>query len=186
MTVAVDAKLAAKLVRGLESRFAKAASRGIVRGAMRARAKIQRETPKDQGQTKASWRLERSALIATGDHVLATWTNDAPHAGILENGARPHNVNPEGWQAIYRWVERHRSLFSGGGAAKRREDFTPAPFRGPDPQIEAITNGIVRKIAREGQKPTYFVRNMLDDLTRMAEQETQAVVDAEMRAARAP
>lgn len=186
MTVAVDANLAGKLVRGLESRFAKAASRGMVRGAMRARAMLQRATPKSQGQAKGSWALHRATLIAVGDQILATWVNDAPYAGVLELGARPHPVNPEGWQAIYRWVETHRSLFSGFGAAQPRVSFTPGPFRGPDPQVEAVTNGIVRKIAREGQRPTYFIRNMLDDLTRVAELETQAALNAEMRNARAP
>lgn len=166
--VGVD-ELPRVLERG-EQRFEKALLRGSRRGAERARAIMVKRTPTDQGQLRASWKV----VIRDG---AAELINDAPHAGIVEMGARPHKVSAEGWAAIYEWVRRHPQLYSGNGrdeqgrfTGRRRGNSptvaqlaTQGPFRGLDPEISGITWAIVRKLNREGQKPTFFVLRSLDE-----------------------
>ncbi len=107
--------------------------------------------------------------------TLAELVNDAPTIAIVELGARPHRISPEGWLALYEWVRRHYRTAGGGayvlGGAGRmvrpsRVDPT-RPFQGSDPRITVITNAIAWKIRKHGQKPTFFVRNSLDDLRQL-------------------
>lgn len=152
-----------------EVKIRRAVARGALAGAHRGRALIVRKTPRDQGQMAASWRVEPGAVEFTSmAATLAELVNDAPHVVIVEVGARPHTVSPEGWLAIYEWVRRHHrggKMGGGGRMRPRRSAFVGlTPFRGDDPVISSITNAIVRKIKREGQKPTFFVREALPDL----------------------
>lgn len=166
-------------------RFEAAVRKGVVRGAQRSRARIQRATPKDTGQTKASWRISVSPATKSIEQTVVIWKNDAPHAGVLELGARPHGMSPAGWAAIYNWVRRHGKSFNVARKRDARGKFLPGArvagdaagaYKGPDPEISAITNAIVQKIAKEGQRPRYFVRNILDELRAMAAAEVQATV----------
>src|SRR5262245_18169728 len=92
------------------SREAKGVRRKIERGALRAahrgKALLVRKTDEkgitDLGQFKNSFQVERGA--ARG--IVAELWNDAPHAGIIELGPRPHPVSREGWEAIREWVAR--------------------------------------------------------------------------------
>lgn len=171
ITVGID-QLPAALQRG-EQRFEKALARGLRMGAERGRGVIVRRTPMDLGQLRASWKVKAHDMVA---ELL----NDAPHAGIVELGARPHRVNAEGWQAIYEWVRRHPEMY---GATKPRTKASATtaqlvkmgPFKGLDPEISRITWAIVKKIQKFGQKPTFFVRDSLDILHRalIAEVERQ-------------
>jgi hypothetical protein len=154
-------QLPAELARG-EKRFERALERGLRRGAERGRAIIVKKTPTDLGQLRASWKVKSAQMVAE-------LINDAPHAGIVELGARPHAVGPEGWHAIYEWVRRHPEMYGEKKARTRvsaslSDLATSGPFKGSDPEITAITNAIVQKIRRYGQKPTYFVRNNLESL----------------------
>ena len=128
---------------------------GARAGAQRGRSHIVRKTPRDQGQLAASWKVNRGS----GD-VLAELINDAPHISIVELGARPHKVSREGWLAIYEWVRRHfrGGELGGGGSMRPRRDGSV------DPAIASITWGIVKKIEKVGQKPTFFVLNELPTL----------------------
>lgn len=153
-----------------------AVAKGTTYGAHRGRALIVRRTPTDQGQLRASWRVVAGVLRkgseGFADVKLAELINDAPHITIVELGAKPHAVSPEGWTAIYEWVRRHYRSAGGGvyamGSAGRMVPRSKQPIRGPwkgdDPRIEAITNGIVWKLRKYGQKPTLFVRNSVDEL----------------------
>lgn len=153
-----------------------AVEKGTQAGAHRGRALIVRRTPTDQGQLRASWRVVVSAVRkgveGFADVKLAELINDAPHITIVELGARPHTVNPEGWTAIYEWVRRHFRSAGGGvyamGSAGRMVPRGKSPIKGPwkgdDPRVEAITNAIVWRIRKYGQKPTLFVRNSVDEL----------------------
>lgn len=136
---------------------------GARAGAERGRAYIVSKTPTDLGQLRASWKVRKGA----GD-VFAELVNDAPHIAIVELGARPHMVSAEGWAAIYEWVRRHHRGGKLGGAGSMRPRRTLAapvgPFKGDDPEISAITWGIVRKIQKYGQPATLFVLNSLDTL----------------------
>ncbi len=159
-----------------EQGIRRAIAQGALAGAHRGRALMVQNTPSDQGQLRASWKVRPGVREFTGfSESLAELINDAPHISIVELGARPHAVNPEGWQAIYEWVRRHYRggmgpagvrQYSLGGAGRMRPRGRGAtgPFRGDDPVIESITNAIVWRIRKFGQKATLFVRNSVDDL----------------------
>lgn len=156
-------------------RIRRAVAQGALAGAHRGRAIMVKNTPTDQGQLRAAWKVKPGATefdAADVNTTLAELINDAPHIAMVELGARPHKVNPEGWQAIYEWVRRHyRSAAGGvytlGGAGKmtsRGKGAVTGPFKGDDPRVSAITNAIVWKIRKHGQRATLFVRNSIDDL----------------------
>ena len=86
---------------------------GMVFAAERGRTFIVKRTPKDQGQMQAAWKVKRHRMmrkhrggLPIGD--VAVLLNDAPHAGVVEAGARPHPVSPAGVAALHAWVWRHR------------------------------------------------------------------------------
>lgn len=149
----------------------RAVSIGLLRGAHRGKSLMTRNTPVDQGQLKASWRVRKPV----GDIVKAELINDAPHAGIVEMGARPHKVSAEGWAAIYEWVRRHfgftTTVRSGKNKGKQSRMKKVKGDTGEDPGLSEITWGIVKKIEREGQLPTWFVRKRLPQLHNITIQE---------------
>lgn len=127
---------------------------------------IRHHTPSDLGQMSKSWRVvnQRRGKGKTGlSQDICELLNDAPHAGVVESGARPHKVSPEGWWSIYEWVERHfpDAADEGGGL----------DAYGNDPGFSRITWAIVRKIGREGQKPTHFVRDKMPVFMQIAHKE---------------
>ena len=171
-------------VRRDAERCRQAIVRGTLVGAERSRAILVRRTPTDQGQLKASWKVRGNHAAGLSDRELeiAETRNDAPHAGIVELGARPHGLSPEAWIALYEWVRRHPDLWA-GTTLNRKGELVAGPrknnrrarttargpltaYDGPDPVITAITNAIAAKFRREGQKPTYFVRDSVPACTR--------------------
>lgn len=159
-----------------ERTIRRAISVGALAGAHRGRALMVRRTPVDQGQLRASWKVTPGVHEFSGvSKDLAELINDAPHIAVVELGARPHKTSREGWNAIYEWVRRHfRAAVGGvyvmGGAGK----MTPRAKDGSlDPRVAAITWAIVKKIARDGQKPTLFVRNSVDELREVMAYELQ-------------
>jgi hypothetical protein len=165
-----------------------AVAKGTTAGAHRGRALIVRRTPTDQGQLRASWRVVAAAIRkgveGFADVTLAELINDAPHITIVELGAKPHTVSPEGWTAIYEWVRRHYRSAGGGvyamGSAgtmvRRSKRPVGGPWKGDDPRVEAITNAIVWRIRKYGQKPTLFVRNSVDELRDVMAKELNAAL----------
>lgn len=153
--------LPAELARA-EGAVLRAVVRGMRLGCERARAIMVKRTPTDRGELRASWKVKAGELATE-------LINDAPHAGIVELGARPHKVSAEGWAAIYEWVRRHPALY-GQKRARTKVSGTLAdlarigPFKGLDTKISSITWAIVKKINREGQKPTFFVQKSMDEL----------------------
>lgn len=154
-----------------ERQIRQAISRGALAGAHRGRAIIVKNTPTDQGQLRAGWRVtSRSREFSGFADTLAELINDAPHITIVELGAKPHKVSREGWMAIYEWARRHyrgavtgagvKVYTLGGGGTMRGRKRNGAL----DPDIERITWAIVAKIKKKGQKATLFVRNSTDDL----------------------
>lgn len=152
-----------------EKTIRRAIARGALAGAHRGRALMVRNTPTDQGQLRASWKVKPGVHEFSGvSQDLAELINDAPHISIVELGARPHAVSREGWEAIYEWVRRHfrGGVMGGSGSMRPRMRGAGGRFAkdGKDPVIAGITWAIVRKIKKYGQKPTLFVRNSVDDL----------------------
>lgn len=164
---------------------------GTTAGAHRARGLLARKTPKDTGMAKAAWKVT-SGIPSLG--ILAELHNDAPYVGILEKGARPHSVNKEGWAAIYRWVLRKglagkrvresqrktkniRTLGQAFNSIGRIEHN-----RARERQAAAITWAIVGKIRKEGQRPTYFVRDAMPKVRSYMRSEVRKRLNALFRA----
>jgi len=166
--IAVDLSELPDLLDLGERRMRRAIAAGALAGAHRGRAVMVKRTPVDQGQLKAGWRVKAGDKEFTGpDSTLAELINDAPHISMVELGARPHTVNPEGWAAIYEWVRRHfrGGQLGGKGRMRPRGMFAGLqPFKGEDPVITQITNAIVFKIRKYGMRATLFVRNSVDEL----------------------
>lgn len=106
--------------------------------AHRGRTLLVRKSPVDRGNFKNAWRVR---TIAGGAEIQ----NDAPYAGIIELGARPHPVSREGIEALTGWARRH--------------------FPGVDEkEHKSIAFAIAAKLKKYGQKPTYLVRDSMDEL----------------------
>lgn len=109
--------------------------------------------PVDRGRLKQSFRVRRKGVSGHPEIVAS-----APYAGIVEMGSRPH------WAPLaplVRWVRRHAKLFnlsSAGTGRDKRGRFTVGAF-------VRIARGIQRKIAREGTKPRWFVKQRLPQLS---------------------
>lgn len=75
--------------------------RGLAAGADRGQALLVRKSKgvNYMGQFMNSWHVPMRR-----DRNTATVRNDAPHAGIIEAGARPHGVNGAGRLALLEWV----------------------------------------------------------------------------------
>lgn len=147
-------------------------NKAMKRSAMKARTKLARKTPKDLGQAKAGWKV--SSLIKGTSRSRIDVYNDAPHVGVIELGARPHGVNLEGRIAIYEWVLRNipREELIG----PRRKGSRMKKLK--NDQAMKITQAIVHKIRAHGQKPTYFVRSSMDEITAEFGKEVEKQISA--------
>ena len=108
------------------------------------------------GAYRAAWTVQRE---------LHGWAieNDAPYAGIIERGARPHKVSEEGWNSIYLWVLR---VLKGGLVDKQKERKDRGLKRKTQAELAAeITWAIVKKIEKHGQRPRWLVRDSMPRLT---------------------
>jgi hypothetical protein len=161
-------------IRAFESAVFRAAEKSIVH--------LQRKTnligKNDRGQFRSSWFVEKRAN--GGWNVV----NDAPHAGIIEEGARPHGVNQEGWNAIYEWARRHFRFTTAVTKAPRRGASGPIQRRrskpqtvrgdiGDDPFLSAVTWGIVKKLKKEGQEPTFMVASTIPTMKKIVKEEVE-------------
>jgi hypothetical protein len=183
-------KLAGQLKRRNQATL-RAVAVGALRGAHRGRAIIVRETPVDQSQLKQSWKVEpgnaalrrgeRASMSRLITQILAELRNMAPHAGIVELGARPHPVSPEGIIALADWAKRVLDLsftdnVSGpvqiktGGRRQMRKDAREAAA------LE-IAQRIAWKIRKYGQEPTYFVKGSLPLLLQAVEIEVEKAIN---------
>ncbi len=127
--------------------------KGVQAGAVSGERLLVSRTPTDRGELRRGWRTRPG-----GPKVPAVLHNDAPHAGIVEGGARPHPVSREGVESIMGWVRRN--------------------IGGDPEQVKRITWGIVRKLRRRGQEGTFFIRDSLDDLSAMTKVQVDARLDA--------
>lgn len=131
-----------------------------------------RITPVDQGQLKNSWRVRASRGTGIGGgNLVATLSNDAPHAGIVEGGARPHPVSNEGIAAIHAWVWRNRKDFGFTTRSGRAQGG-----KGVKAATLGIAYAIANKIKREGQEPTFFVKDSMPVLQKIAAREVAMAI----------
>lgn len=143
-----------------------AIKRAVKRAKVRGIGVLKANTPKnDTGLLKNAW-------IVTEDGV----TNTAPHAGIVERGARPHTVNRAGIEALTEWVRRKglvvRLVRRGPVPKARRLTRKEAAV---DSDVASIVWAIVAKLKREGQEGTFYIEKSIPRLTEILEEE---VLDA--------
>lgn len=161
-TIRIQAKDVPAILLGRDRKVREATLRGVRMAAQRTKSILVSRTPVDTGQLKNTWRKRDISSIHAGKYTnlqgpVAEVYNDAPHAGIVEMGARPHGVNAEGRASILRWVERH--------------------FSGLSPQeMEGIVFAIVAKLKKHGQKATYFVRNSMPEVEKAVHAEIERAI----------
>jgi hypothetical protein len=115
----------------------KVINKGLNKAAHRGRSMLVKKTPVDMGQMKNSWRVIKTDIV-----------NDAPHAGIIEEGARPHKVNAAGIASLTAWARRKLGV--------------------NEKEAKGIAFAIAKKLEKEGQKGHFIVRDSVDDLRRFA------------------
>lgn len=160
-----------------------AIAKGALRGAHRGRAVLVKETPVDQGELKAGWKVhpgdrnvlrgKRTLRSAIFGIRLASIDNSAPHGGIVEIGARPHSISEEGMEALTDWVLRHIRF------RLRRKARGDSRSKGDRRLVQAreIADRIAFKIRKYGQEPTYFVKGCLPLLYGFTESEVERAIE---------
>lgn len=136
----------------------RAVADGMRLGAERAKGILIRRTPTDTGRMRNSWKV-RSTGARRGGLREYELINDAPYAGVIEHGARPHSVNREGVAAITAWARRK---------------FPSAN----EQQLRGIVWGIVNNLKRKGQRPTFFVRDSRKDIASAVKSEVDRRISA--------
>lgn len=132
--------------------FPQAVRRGLIGAARRGQTHMVRKTPTDQGQLRNSWGVRQIPE--------PTLANIAPHAGIVERGARPHPVSDAGMLELEAWALRNPEVIAAF------QDDGKGRLRTREQAARAAAGAIAWKLRHHGQEPTYFVRNELEALTR--------------------
>jgi hypothetical protein len=123
--------------------------------ALRASAKLSKEQPKDNGVLQAAYGPSAVSVYPADKGKTVMLHASAPHAGIIERGARPHPVSAEGRAAIKQWVIRKGIA---ADAALQPE------YKGRDiADIAAIIADLIcKKIAAKGQKGNFLVSKTVE------------------------
>lgn len=154
-TITIRPKDLGRTLRGeakfVRSSMTKAARAAAMRGVGEMVDRVQKADKVYLGQFSQSWRV-------TQDPRGIVLYNSAPHAGIVEQGARPHPVSQEGREAIVRWAMRRLSLSE-------------------QEAIAAMTR-IVAKLRVKGQKGTFLLRSAQPVLTKFYADELTRIIRA--------
>lgn len=131
---------------------------------------VAKDAPVDTGRLKQSARLRKRGKSGHPEIVF-----DAPYAGPVEQGSRPHWVP---MTALVRWVRRHAGAFGLAKRApsapkklsddpKKRRRQTKALARRVawDDNVVSIARAIRLKIARVGTKPRWYVKKNIPRLS---------------------
>jgi hypothetical protein len=118
---------------------------GVERGLLRSLPDLVKASPVDTGQFASSWAVERPSE----DSVLLL--NSAPHAAVIEYGARPFTppIGP-----LLAWAKR-----------VLQDPKTPNDPSNPNdygPNVRALAFAVQAKIAREGMEPHHIVESNLN------------------------
>lgn len=118
------------------------------------------DTPSDRGQARAAWDVDR---VPGGADLF----NDAPYAGALEAGSRPHRPP---FEPILRWVVRKFGLKMQNKSSSKRgfEDLGDVPE-----ETRAVAWAVCEKIAQEGTEGNWMVRDNLPKLERILKREVE-------------
>lgn len=134
-----------QFARDLERRvkeIPKEIKKGVVEGARKGKRTLQAANPRDTSKMADDWSVD----VDEGEKIAVTIKNDAPYAGIVEVGARPHGVNAEGLESIRQWAIRKLGV--------------------TQEEAEQVAWAVAAKLKARGQKPTYFVKNNLENITK--------------------
>jgi hypothetical protein len=110
----------------------------------------------DMGSYKAGWQVRELA-----DETRLE--NNAPHAGVIEGGARPFTPP---LQPLIDWVERKAGDL---GIASKPFGGRASLSDAQRAEAKRIAYAIQQKFKREGIKPRYVMRGRLDDAQRAVE-----------------
>jgi hypothetical protein len=153
-------------------------TRAGIRAAQRGKARLVAATDEkgitDMGQYKNSFHVQKGAK-----DIPAVLFNDAPMAGVIELGARPHPVSQEGIEAIAAWARRKLGLsqvevsgpvMKGAGGRKKLARSVQNDI------AMAIAISIARKIRHEGQKPRFVFKDELGNLRKFWREELERLL----------
>lgn len=140
------------LIKSRTSRNPAAIMKGLEAAANRGRGVLTEAMPVYKGHLKNAW-----DVLKPGPREVALY-NDAPYAGIIERGARPHSVSPEGFAAIREWVR--------------------IKIGGSDAEIDSITHAIVWKFRQVGRRGDFPVRKSMKVLRAIAAKEVVKALHA--------
>lgn len=125
-----------------------AMERGLFSGVLRGQHHLMENSPVDTGLYQASWAVNPKS----NTHIELG--NSAPHAPIIEYGARPHNA-PLG--PLLAWAKRVLKSSS------------QPPYY--DEQVQRLARGVQKKIRERGQEPKHVLTDAIPDLIKMVEEE---------------
>lgn len=135
--------------------------RGAQVEAQRVVAKAKKESVVVDGHFRAAWGVEvRPDMVRV--------KNDAPYAGIIERGARPHAVSPEGVEAIRQWVIKKGLVKTLKGPGRGRQgpaQLAPITRKQAlsgafDAEIEEIVHAVVWKLKTKGQQGNFMLERL--------------------------
>lgn len=105
----------------------------------------------DTGLFKNAWRVGGAS-----SGTLAQVYNDAPYAGVIEMGARPHAVSKEGREAITRWAMRKLGL--------------------DEVEAKRVAYLVAQKLKNEGQKGHFIARDAVPQAREYFAQEIERLL----------
>lgn len=158
-TVSIKPGQLGATLRAAGKRNQTAIKRGVRAAAHRGVALLTRLTPVDEGIMKNAWKVVSSDA---GTRI----ENLAPHAGIIEAGARPHPVSAEGRKAIEGWVRRVvlSGFVTNGGLNATGKERKLTSQEKADADVRAIVERIIWKIRTKGAKGHWIVRGNMEEL----------------------
>jgi hypothetical protein len=122
----------------------RAMEEGLVSGVMRGQVIVMDNSPVDTGLYQASW---DTRLVGPGEAHLG---NTAPHAPIIEYGARPHTP-PLG--PLLAWAKR-----------VLQDPSQPPKYSSA---VWKLAKGTQNKIRKHGQKPQHVLTNAIPQIEKL-------------------
>lgn len=112
----------------------------VVRGVARSIPDLVAASPVDTGLYAQSWRM-------TSDEKSVVLGNDAPHAPVIEFGARPFSPPIE---PLLAWAKRVL------GDASQPPEYSK--------EVRSLAWGVKKKIEQYGMEPRHVLTNLLDKI----------------------
>lgn len=137
MTTTVKLNDFAQILRDFPGKSLEAVKKGTVSGVAKSIPDLVANSPVDTGLYAQSWSF-------TADEQTVILGNTAPHAAIIEDGARPFTppIAP-----LLAWAKR-----------VLRDPSQPPEY---SPRVWALAKGVQKKISSEGMKPRKILENMI-------------------------